>query len=150
MPDDLSFLDQLEDWLEAQVPQNLHDLPYKVLDTMEKMTNELFDTLNVHGPPSISLPFPPFGGKEAPPPPPPPPPPSNAAMKCYSQVASRSERFVKTHYVAIGAAVSVGIGLAGFMVYKGVGIFGKDWKVKRHFGQRGVVQDGMLKEAIGE
>ncbi|WVN88231.1 uncharacterized protein L203_103432 [Cryptococcus depauperatus CBS 7841] len=106
------------------------------------------DTLNVHGPPSISLPFPPFGGKEVPPPPPPPPPPSNAAMKCYSQVASRSERFVKSHYVAVGVAVSVGIGLAGFMVYKGVGIFGKDWKVKRHFGHRGVVQDGMLKEAI--
>jgi hypothetical protein len=41
MPDDLSFLDQLEEWLEAQVPANLHELPYRMLETMERVSNEL-------------------------------------------------------------------------------------------------------------
>lgn len=41
MPDDLSLLDQLEEWLEAQVPTNLHDLPYRMLETMERVSNEL-------------------------------------------------------------------------------------------------------------
>ena len=41
MPDDLSFLDQLEEWLEAQVPQNFHEFPLRMLETMERMSNEL-------------------------------------------------------------------------------------------------------------
>jgi hypothetical protein len=41
MPDDLSFLDQLEEWIEAQVPPNLHDLPYRMLETMERVSNEI-------------------------------------------------------------------------------------------------------------
>jgi hypothetical protein len=41
MPDDLSLLDQLEEWLEAQVPSNLQDLPYRMLETMERVSNEL-------------------------------------------------------------------------------------------------------------
>ena len=41
MPDDLSLLDQLEEWLESQVPTNLHDLPYRILETMERVSNEL-------------------------------------------------------------------------------------------------------------
>ena len=47
MPDDLSILDQLEDWLEAQVPpnlHNLHDLPFKMLETMERVTNEICES----------------------------------------------------------------------------------------------------------
>lgn len=39
--DDLSFLDQLEDWLEQQVPTNLHELPYRMLETMERISTEL-------------------------------------------------------------------------------------------------------------
>lgn len=41
MPDDLSLLDQLEEWLEAQVPTNLHDLPFRIMDTMERVSNEI-------------------------------------------------------------------------------------------------------------
>lgn len=41
MPDDLNFLDQLEEWLEAQVPRDLHGLPYRMLETMERMSNEI-------------------------------------------------------------------------------------------------------------
>ena len=41
MPDASNLLDQLEEWLEAQVPTNLHDLPYKMLETMERVTTEL-------------------------------------------------------------------------------------------------------------
>ena len=41
MPDTNTILDQLEEWLEAQVPTNLHDLPYKMLETMERVTTEL-------------------------------------------------------------------------------------------------------------
>ncbi|WVQ72609.1 hypothetical protein IAR50_002167 [Cryptococcus sp. DSM 104548] len=144
MRDDLSFLDQLEDWLETQVPNNLHDLPHKMYDTVEKMTGELLDSLNIHGPPSISIPFPPFGGQDAPPPPPPP----STAVSCAHSVADRSSRVLKDHPIAVGAALSVGLGLTGLMVYKGVGVFGPAWRVKRKFGVRGAVEDGMLKEAI--
>ena len=48
MPDDLSLLDQLEEWLEAQVPTNLHDLPYRMLETMERVSNEL--CMSMHTP----------------------------------------------------------------------------------------------------
>ncbi|ODO08799.1 hypothetical protein L198_00532 [Cryptococcus wingfieldii CBS 7118] len=144
MPGDLSFLDQLEDWLEAQIPNNIHHLPHKMYDTVEKMTGELLDSLNIHGPPSISIPFPPFGGKDAPPPPPPP----SSAVSCAHSVADRSGRVLKNHPYAVGAALSVGLGLTGLMVYKGVGVFGNDWRIKRRFGVRGAVEDGMLKEAI--
>ncbi|WWD17395.1 hypothetical protein CI109_101836 [Kwoniella shandongensis] len=147
MPDDLSFLDHIEEWLEAQVPQNLHDLPYKMLETMEKMTNELFETLNIHGPPSISIPFPPFLGKEVPPPPPPPPPPVNA----YTNLYTKSEKLIKAHPVAVGAVISVGLGLGGLVMYKGIGgltEYKKQFRVRRKFGVRGVVEDGMLKEAV--
>ena len=41
MPDDLSLLDQLEEWLESQVPHNIHDFPLRMLETMERMSNEL-------------------------------------------------------------------------------------------------------------
>ena len=41
MPDDLSLLDRLEEWLEAQVPRNLNDLPHRMLETMERMSNEI-------------------------------------------------------------------------------------------------------------
>lgn len=41
MPDTNTLLDQLEEWLEAQVPTNLHELPYKMLETMERVTTEL-------------------------------------------------------------------------------------------------------------
>ncbi|KAK8864307.1 hypothetical protein IAR55_001554 [Kwoniella newhampshirensis] len=148
MPDDLSFLDHIEEWLEAQVPQNLHDLPYKMLETMEKMTNELFETLNIHGPPSISIPFPPFLGKEAPPPPPPPPPPP---AHVYSDLYAKTETLVKAHPLAVGAAISVGLGLGGLVMYKGMGglnAYGKQMRVRRKFGVKGAVEDGMLKEAI--
>lgn len=47
MPEDLSFLDQLEDWLEAQIPNNLHDLPSKMFDTVEKLTNDLCEPIRI-------------------------------------------------------------------------------------------------------
>lgn len=47
MPEDLSFLDQLEDWLEAQIPNNLHDLPSKMFDTVEKLTNDICELIRI-------------------------------------------------------------------------------------------------------
>lgn len=45
MPIDLSaMLDQLEEWIESQVPPNLHDLPGKVLETVERVGNELSES----------------------------------------------------------------------------------------------------------
>ena len=41
MPEDTSLIEQLERWLEAQVPTNLQDLPYRMLETMERVSNEL-------------------------------------------------------------------------------------------------------------
>jgi len=42
MPIDLgALLDQLEEWLEAQVPPNLHELPGKMLETVERVSNEI-------------------------------------------------------------------------------------------------------------
>ncbi|WVF71590.1 hypothetical protein IAT40_006398 [Kwoniella sp. CBS 6097] len=149
MPDDLSFLDQLEEWIESQVPNNLHDLPYKMLETMEKVTNELFETLNIHGPPSISIPFPPFSGKEAPPPPPPPPAPM-ILTKCNSLYV-RSGKLLKAHPYAVGAALSVGLGLGGLAVYRYSGAatgFARKLNERRKYGVRGREEDGMLKEAI--
>jgi hypothetical protein len=46
MPDDTSLIDQLEAWLESQVPTNLHDLPYRMLETMERVSNELCQSHN--------------------------------------------------------------------------------------------------------
>ncbi|WVR07147.1 hypothetical protein IAU60_004188 [Kwoniella sp. DSM 27419] len=148
MPDDLSFLDQLEEWIEAQVPNNLHDLPFKMLETVEKVTNEIFETLNIHGPPSISIPFPPFGGKE---PPPPPPPPMPAVTAAYNTLYTKSERLVKAHPYAVGAALSVGLGLSGLAVYQYSGAlaaYGRELRARRKFGVNGRVEDGMLKEAV--
>ncbi|WRT66264.1 uncharacterized protein IL334_003217 [Kwoniella shivajii] len=152
MPDDLSFLDQLEEWLENQVPNNLHELPYKMLETVENITNELFETLNIHGPPSISIPFPPFGNKEIPPPapPPPPPPPSGLPVFCHGAYF-KSEKYIREHPLAVGTALSVGLGLTGLAVYKYTNIldgFGKQLKLRRKFGVKGRIEDGMLKEAI--
>lgn len=42
MPVDLhQMLDQLEEWLEAQVPSNIHELPGKMLETVERVSNEI-------------------------------------------------------------------------------------------------------------
>ncbi|KAL7419098.1 hypothetical protein Q5752_005934 [Cryptotrichosporon argae] len=131
--DDLSYLDALEEWLEAQVPTNLHDLPFKMLETVERVSAELFESLNMHGPPSISLPFPPF--KEPPPPPPPP-----ASVSALTASLSRAGRLARTHPVALasGAAlVTVGLGL-------GIAIARRGLRAPR----RGLVQNGMLREAI--
>lgn len=62
----------------------------------------------------------------------------------------RSGRFVKTHPIAVGAAISVGLGFTGLMAYHGAGFFAKGRKERRQFGANGVVRDGMLKEAIGK
>ncbi|WWC89436.1 uncharacterized protein L201_004360 [Kwoniella dendrophila CBS 6074] len=151
MPDDLSFLDQLEEWLDSQVPNNLHELPYKMLETMEKVTNELFETLNIHGPPSISIPFPPFGGKEAPPPPPPPTPLPLIPLTGLTSYYHKSEKIIRKHPYLAGTALTVGLGLTGLTVYKYSSNLSKlknEFKLKRKFGIKGRVEDGMLKEAI--
>lgn len=41
MVDLSALLDQLEEWIEVQVPQNLSELPGKMLETAERMTSEL-------------------------------------------------------------------------------------------------------------
>lgn len=100
----------------------------------------------MYGPPSISIPFPPFN-KE--PPPPPPPPPSVACS-----AVNRASDFARRHpyAVAAGAAFAVAgtVGAVGMMT--GVGVFGRyghDWRLRRRFGDRGIVENGMLQEAVG-
>lgn len=55
MPDDLSLLDQLEEWLEAQVPNDLQGLPYRMLETMERVSNELCPSFPCLSPLSILI-----------------------------------------------------------------------------------------------
>lgn len=45
MPDDLSLLDQLEEWLESQIPTDLHDFPTRMLEKMERMSNDICASL---------------------------------------------------------------------------------------------------------
>ena len=179
MPDDLSILDQLEEWLEAQVPPDLHDLPSKMLETMERVTNEIcasslfssylgsdlrfplpvdpfvpVESLNIHGPPSISIPFPPFSGKEAPLPPPPPPPPS-FQLSLYDKAGRSFGRYARDHpYAARAMAMTVGAGIGlGFV---GLTSLARTYQLKlgwppriQKIGTRGHVKDGMLQEAVG-
>lgn len=44
MVDLAALLDQLEEWIEAQVPQNLSELPHKMLETAERISNELSES----------------------------------------------------------------------------------------------------------
>lgn len=42
MPIDLgALLDQLEEWVESQVPHNLSELPHKMLETAERISNDI-------------------------------------------------------------------------------------------------------------
>lgn len=108
------------------------------------LTLPTVDALNVHGPPSLSLPFPPFG-KEPPPPPPPPPPSSMFSVPYPANSIARVNRLFKAHPYAAsaGAALVLGVGLGAagytFTRYRA----GK-------FGVRGRESDGMLTDAIGE
>lgn len=108
------------------------------------------DTLNMHGPPSISIPFPPFGKEEPLIIAPPPPEPSSLQKAC-----DRAGAIARRHPYAVGGgiavAVTAGIGYAGLAT--GYGPFaqiGREWRLRRKFGDRGVVENGMLKEAIGK
>jgi hypothetical protein len=159
MPEENSLLVQLEEWLEAQVPNNLGELPYRLYETMERITEEictfssslpisiaaevgLVETLNIQGPSSISIPFPPFTLKQPPPPLPPLPPPTTVEL--YTQ---RAEKLVKSHpYVSgVGVALAVSVGLGvGAMAFK-YGTF----RLGGPVGVRGQVSEGMLKEAVG-
>lgn len=96
----------------------------------------------MHGPPSISIPFPPFTIKQSPPPAPPLPPPT-----LLSTYTDSVERLVKVHpyYVGAGAALALTVGLgAGVTAYQRGGL---QWRGRA--GVRAQVSDGMLKEAIG-
>lgn len=46
MPDEVSLLDQLEEWLEAQIPNNLHELPVKLFESLERISNEICELSN--------------------------------------------------------------------------------------------------------
>ena len=65
----------------------------------------------------------------------------------------RTERLVKAHPYVFGTsavlAMTVGLGLGGAYLGYG-GKYGKSLRMRRRLGTRGVVEDGMLKEAIGE
>ena len=106
------------------------------------------DQLNIQGSNSISIPFPPFTGKEAPPPPPPP----SALTRLPCGMYHGAQRILKEHPYAIGAgaalAMSVGVGLGAAHFGYG-GRFGKALRSRSTLSTRGEVQDGMLKEAIG-
>lgn len=102
----------------------------------------------MHGPPSISIPFPPFSTKASPPPPPPPPPESYSTA-----IVNKTSRLFHAHPYAASAAAALSLGLGVSVTAKvlGVGPFAGGRRVGRaRFGTRGVIEDGMLKEAIGE
>jgi hypothetical protein len=152
MPGQETLLDQLEEWLQAQVPSDLQDLPFRMLETMERVSNELcmslfsariqitsdmlvpVETLNINGPSSISIPFPPFLTKEPPPPPP---------TRYLTVFQNKAQRLVRAHPYVVGAgaalALSLGIG-AGVTMFRRGGL---------RMSVKGVSEDGMLKEAIG-
>lgn len=46
MRDESTLLDHLEEWLTAQVPKDLHDLPLRMIETMERVSNELSEWLS--------------------------------------------------------------------------------------------------------
>ncbi|GMK59570.1 hypothetical protein CspeluHIS016_0801760 [Cutaneotrichosporon spelunceum] len=143
MVDLTELLDQLEEWIESQVPQNISELPSKMLETAERMTNELMDSLTMHGAPSISIPFPPFS-KAAPPPPPPPPPPA-----VYSSAGTIARKHPYLVAAGVGLALAASVGAVGLVTGVGVfGQYGREWRLRRQFGVRGVVEGGMLQEAI--
>ena len=104
----------------------------------------LVESLNIHGPPSISIPFPPFSGKEIPAPPPPPPP-----MSFQASLYHKADKYIRQHpYVAGALALTVGLGLSrvGRTLQLSHGWPPRLQKIRT----RGVVKDGMLKEAVGE
>lgn len=136
-----------------------------------KLTLSSVDTLQVYGPPSISLPLPPFFAEAPPPAPPPPPPPQS--------LITRIERYATAHpyalagYVVGGAvgATAVGLGVryaladprarALWRREEGPGVSdmrdaaglrarraGMD--ASRRSKLRGDVQDGFLKDAVGK
>ena len=93
----------------------------------------------MHAPPSISIPFPPFGGKEV---------PATKAC-CHARPVpggfyNKAGRLFKAHPYVVGGgaalAMTVGLGIVRYAISRKV----------RRVGTRGVVQNGMLKEAIGE
>lgn len=97
----------------------------------------------MHGPPSISIPFPPFS--KDPPPPPPPPPALTPLQRIHaSKAIQKFNRLYGAHpyaTLAAGAVVlSVGLG-AGGLAFK--------WYRQGKFGTAGRKEDGMLKDAIG-
>lgn len=104
----------------------------------------------MHGPPSISIPFPPFGKEEPVVLTPPPPEPSALSRACdHAGAVARRHPYMVGGGVAI--AVTAGIGYVGLST--GCGPFanvGQEWRLRRKFGDRGVVENGMLKEAIGK
>ena len=65
----------------------------------------------------------------------------------------RAERLVKAHPYVIGTgaalALTVGLGYGGAQLGYG-GQWGRTVRNRRKFGIKGVIEDGMLKEAIGE
>lgn len=111
-------------------------------------TNAAVETLNINGAPSLSLPFPPFMEK-APPPPPPPSPIRSMPMAVYH----KSVKLAQDHPYMVGGmalAMTAGLGYGGYNAYKTYITHGSLRRTKgRKLGSKGLVQDGMLKEAIG-
>lgn len=103
----------------------------------------------MHGPPSISIPFPPFAKAEPPPPPPVVPPLSRLACGPWTKGCSKAGKLVKGHPYLVGAgavlAVGVGLGMGRVMYRKGFFNLRRVWT-----GTRATVSEGMLKDAIGE
>lgn len=118
---------------------------------MQLLTHTV-ETLNLHGPPSLSIPFPPFLST---PPPPPPPPPATIAP----DLLHKAELYVRAHpyLCASGAVVAVGLGVhatIGHRVPYLNALYTRDGRTvgRRHVrgkGLNGAVEDGMLREAVG-
>ena len=107
-----------------------------------RLTLDSVETLNIHAPASISIPFPPFLAKE-----------THAVAKtcCHPKPPAglyhRAGRLIKAHPYAVGTGaalvMTVGLGVGTYLVKSG------STRMKR-IRARGVVENGMLKEAIGE
>jgi hypothetical protein len=108
---------------------------------IDRHVDKSVETLNINGAPSLSIPFPPFMEKR--PPPPPPTPIRGMPMTVYH----KSVKAVQDHpYIAGGMALALtaGLGYGGYALS-----VRKDRFSSRRVGNKGAVEDGMLKEAIG-
>jgi hypothetical protein len=68
----------------------------------------------------------------------------------YSRAGDLARRHPYLVAGAVGLTLTASIGAIGMATGVGVfGAYGREWRLRRQFGVRGIVEGGMLQEAIG-